>query len=169
MPYYTAVFRVSDSSDRIARIETEWHSRIDQANATLELAEFFPRTEIPTYDSYFRFPHGSLVCIKKSTSKEIILDCYSKKTSLCTTDFSTALRRLATTKVTSMDQVDYVQERLSRWGALKRALVVGGVLLFVIPLMGEFITDTKLRIIVYAVSAVAYTFVATVYYARGNE
>jgi hypothetical protein len=166
MPYYNSVLRVGDSQNLIERLKNEWQPQIDRDTATIELLNYFPITEVPAYDLYLRCPRGSLLCFEKTTATDFSMDCYANSANSCASDFSLALRRIGSISSFVIDQVDFTREISSKWIALRKALISGGILLFLIPIVGELISETNLRIFFYLASSVTYTLTATFYYRR---
>jgi len=166
MPYYNSVLRVEDSRNLIERLRAEWQPQIDRDTATIELGTYFPKTEIPAYDLYLRCPRGSLLCFEKTTTTDFSMDCYSNSAISCASDFSLALRRIGLVSNLVLDQVEFTQEIPSKWIALRKALIGGGILLFLIPVAGELIFETNFRIFFYIASSLTYTLIATFYYRR---
>jgi len=157
MPYYTSVIKVSTSTNVLEAIKREWRDKEKQEIAEDFLTKFFPKTKIPHYDLYFHFPKGSLVCIKQSTTSDLLVDCFSHELRICTVDFSLVLRRLARIDHYVIDTIGLEAEQQSFINSLIEASIPGGALLFLVPPLIESFIPGSFRLAFYLGIASLYT------------
>jgi len=163
MPYLTSAIRVRSANRIFSILRQTWKDKEKSREAKNFLEKFFPKVKIPKYDLYFRFPKRSLVCIKKLTSNVFGADCYSTKIDCCASDFSVMLRRLSDIGFDGVDFIGFETEPPSKIGSFLYALIPGGVLLFLIPVMGQIVVPDGFRLTFYVSAAILYTGGAALY------
>jgi hypothetical protein len=169
MPFYTSVIKVPVRVNILNRVKRDWKDEEEQEKAENFLNKFFTKVEFHPYDSYFRFPKGSLVCIKQSTPNELLIDCFSHKASSCAIDFSMVLRRLADISDYTIDTIGFETENPSLTASVIDAFIPGGVLLLLIPAIIENAIPISFRLASYFLTAIIYTLSATIYFrSRGH-
>lgn len=159
---------MSDVDRALNVIQSEWKNTLEKQKINAFLRKLFPKAKLDdfSYDICFRFQKGSYICMKRTTRKELLVDCFSYKTENCAIDFSSFLRSLNDIGKYRIDSIGFEFEPLSLKESFLKALFSGGALLFIIPILIENLVQTQFKLIWYVGAALIYIIVVTVYFRR---
>lgn len=166
MSYVTSAIKTH--INLLTHVDQNWNDSESRTAADSFLKGFFPGATITQYDRYFRFPKGSLVCIKQLTGTDFAVDCYSKKNVHCQNDFSMLLRRLSSLGNTVFDNVGFERMPPRIWDAFLDTFVPGGTFILLITIGGEILAPYLQRVYFYVPMVIVFITVGVFYYRRQN-